>query len=139
MNTLGIIKELCKKNGTSLKSLERELGYSNGSLAKANVIPSDRILEISKYFDVSMEYLMTGKEVSDKKESPLSPRDQRDIAKDVDRIMEKLSLGEDGPASYNGEILSPESMELFKEELQIALKRLKLINKERYNPHKSKK
>ncbi len=73
------------------------------------------------------------------RETPLTSRDQRDIAKDVDRIMEKLSLGEDGPASFNGETLSPESMELFKEELQIALKRLKLINKERYNPHKNKK
>lgn len=68
MNTLDIIRELCSKNGISLKSLEKELGYGNGSLAKAKVIPSDRILELSKYFDVSMEYLMTGKE---KEESPI--------------------------------------------------------------------
>ena len=30
-------------------------------------------------------------------------------------------------------------MDLFKEDLQIALKRLKLINKEKYNPNKRKK
>ena len=62
MSTLDIIKELCIKRGISIKSLEKELGYSNGSLAKAKVIPSDRVLEISKYFDVSMEFLMTGEE-----------------------------------------------------------------------------
>ena len=62
MNTIDIIKDLCKKKGISLKALEKELEYSNGSLAKAKVIPSDRILELSKYFDVSMEYLMTGEE-----------------------------------------------------------------------------
>lgn len=62
MTVLERIKELCKTNGISITSLELELEYSNGSLAKAKDIPSSRILEISKYFGVSMDYLMTGKE-----------------------------------------------------------------------------
>lgn len=53
--------------------------------------------------------------------------------------MEKISTGAKGPASYDGEELSPESLELFRGELEIALKRLKLINKEKYNPNKNKK
>lgn len=69
----------------------------------------------------------------------LNSRDKRDIAKDVDSIMEKLSNKELGPAAYEGEDLSEDSAELFKEELEIALKRLKLINKEKYNPNKNKK
>lgn len=69
----------------------------------------------------------------------LSQRDKRDIKKDVDSIMEKLTSKEYGPAAYNGEDLSEESASLFKEELEIALKRLKLINKEKYNPNKNKK
>lgn len=68
MNTLDIIRSLCKQRGISVKILEKELGYSNGSLAKAKVIPSDRILDLSKFFNVSMEYLMTGEE---KEESPI--------------------------------------------------------------------
>ena len=75
----------------------------------------------------------------DKAENNLTARDNRDIAKDLDSIMAKLSSKEDGPVSYNGENLSDESMDLFKEELEIALKRLKLINKEKYNPNKNKK
>ena len=69
----------------------------------------------------------------------LNSRDKRDIAKDVDSIMEKLSNKEYGPAAYDGQDLTELSAELFKEELEIALKRLKLINKEKYNPNKNKK
>lgn len=69
----------------------------------------------------------------------LNPKDNRDIKKDLDNIMEKLTNNEYGPAAYDGEDLSPESMDLFRDELEIALKRLKLINKEKYNPNKNKK
>lgn len=61
MTILDRIKEECKKKkNISITTLEAELGYSNGSLAKAKDIPSSRILEISKFLDVPMEYLMTG-------------------------------------------------------------------------------
>lgn len=104
--------------------------------------PSAKTLQkIADYFGVTVDYLMTGQEDTSPKEksSDLTTRDNRDIAKDLDSIMAKLSNKEDGPVSYNGENLSDESMDLFKEELEIALKRLKLINKEKYNPHKNKK
>lgn len=73
-----------------------------------------------------------------KKTVELNEKDNRDISKDIDSIMSKLELKEYGPAAYNGEDLSEESVALFKEELEIALKRLKLINKEKYNPNKNK-
>lgn len=62
MTTLEIIKDLCKKEGIKISTLEKEMGYGNGSLSKANKIPSDRILDLSKRFNVSMEYLMTGED-----------------------------------------------------------------------------
>lgn len=96
---------------------------------------NDKLQKIAEYFDVSVEYLMTGTE--DKKESPvLTARDERDIAKDLNRIMEKLSAGEKGPASYDGEELDPEAAELFRDELDLALRRLKIINKEKYGRKK---
>lgn len=61
MTILERIKEECrKKKDISITTLEAELGYGNGSLAKAKDIPSSRIFEISQYLEVSMEYLMTG-------------------------------------------------------------------------------
>lgn len=69
----------------------------------------------------------------------LTEKDNKDISKDVDNIMAKLTAGENGPASYNGEALDPEAADLFRDELQIALRRLKIINKEKYTPKKYKK
>ena len=69
----------------------------------------------------------------------ITSKDERDIAKDLDNIMKKLSAKEYGPAAYNGEELDPEAADLFKDELEIALRRLKLINKDKYTPKKYKK
>lgn len=60
MTTLEIIKELCERDGITVSGLEKELGYSNGSLTKSKSISSERIYEISRKFRVPMEYLMTG-------------------------------------------------------------------------------
>lgn len=60
MSTLEIIKDLCAKRGTSITRLEKEMGYSNGSLSKVTKIPAERLLEIAKKFDVSVEYLISG-------------------------------------------------------------------------------
>jgi transcriptional regulator with XRE-family HTH domain len=69
----------------------------------------------------------------------MTKKDGRDIRKDLDSIMKKLSSGEEGPAAFDGEELSPESAELFRGELEIALKRLKLLNKDKYTPKKYKR
>lgn len=60
MTTLEIIKMLCKQKGTSLKALEKNLGFSNGSLAKSETIKVDRLQKIADYFNVTINYLMTG-------------------------------------------------------------------------------
>lgn len=53
--TLDNIRTLCAKRGMTIASLERELGFSNGSLAKPSVLPSDRLYKIAKYFGVTMD------------------------------------------------------------------------------------
>ena len=65
MNVLERMKALCKENNISITKLENEMGYGNGSLAKAKNISGERVYEVAQYFGVSMEHLM-GKE---KKES----------------------------------------------------------------------
>lgn len=60
MKTSEIIRDLCKIRGISVTDLEKELGFSNGSLTKPKTksISSDRLYALSKKFGVSMEYLM---------------------------------------------------------------------------------
>lgn len=141
MNSVERVKNLCKERKIPISKLEKDLGFSNGYIGqlRKGVFPSDRLILIANYLNISPDYLMTGETPSEKKEVTLTPRDERDIKRDLDNIMEKLKAGEDGPASYNGEELDPEAAALFRDELEIALRRLKIINKEKYTPKKYKK
>ena len=140
MNSVDLVKKICKERKIPLSRLERELGYGNGYIGqlRKGTIPSDRAVDIAKYLGIDLQYLLSGGVTSETKEH-LNQKDQKDIAKDLESIMKKLKSGENGPASYNGEELDPEAAELFRDELEIALKRLKIINKEKYTPKKYKK
>lgn len=137
MDSVELVKQICKDRKIPISRLEKDCGFANGYIRKLKEgkFPSDRLLTIANYLNLSTEYLLTG----NNEDSSLTAKDNRDIAKDLDSIMEKLTAGEDGPASYNGEELSPEAAELFRDELEIALKRLKIINKEKYTSKKYKK
>lgn len=134
MNTIDIIKKLCKNKGISLKALEKELGYSNGSLAKAKVIPSDRILELSNFFNVSMEYLMTGEDISTKKSS-LTPRDEKDIKTILSNTEELLKQP---GLMFEGKPASQESIDSILSAMQVGMEMAKKRNKELYTPKKYK-
>ena len=140
-----IFSELLQKYGVTPYKVSKETGVSQSTLSDwkrgISTPKPDKLQKIADYFGVPLTYLLTGNTSEQKKEksSELNSRDDRDIAKDLDSIMEKLSTGESGPASYNGEELDPEAAELFRDELEIALRRLKIINKEKYTPKKYKK
>lgn len=140
-----IFSDLLQKYGVTPYKVSKETGVSQSTLSDwkrgISTPKPDKLQKIADYFGVPLTYLLTGNTSEQKKEksSELNSRDERDIAKDLDSIMEKLSTGESGPASYNGEELDPEAAELFRDELEIALRRLKIINKEKYTPKKYKK
>ena len=73
------VEELRKKTGLSQGKLEKELGFSNGSISKwKNSIPTyDRLQKISGYFNVSVDYLRTGEE----KQSSFSIESAKLVAK----------------------------------------------------------
>lgn len=61
------IENLRKSAGLSQGKLEKELGFSNGSISKwKNSTPTpDRLQKLADYFKVSVDYLMTGEEKKD--------------------------------------------------------------------------
>lgn len=134
-------EELLRKNNVTAYKVAKETGVTTATLTswkQGKYTPKvEKLQKIADYFGVTVDYFTADDDSSEQK--GLTARDNRDIAKDLDNIMEKLTSGENGPASYNGEEISPEAAELFKDELEIALKRLKLINKEKYTPKKYKK
>lgn len=58
------IEKLRKSRKISQGNLEKELGFSNGSISKwKNSTPTtERLQKLADYFRVSVEYLMTGEE-----------------------------------------------------------------------------
>lgn len=69
-------------------------------------------------------------------EKPLTRKNERDIKKDLDSLMEKLTNQEYGPAAYDGKDIPEADQELFAGQIELMLRRLKRINKEKYNPNK---
>ena len=138
-----IFEKLLKKYGVTAYKVAKETGITQSTLSdwkRGRSTPkTDNMKKIADYFGVSVEYLMTGQDPEPTKNPALAARDERDIKKDVDSIMAKIESGEDGPAAYDGQPLSPESAELFKDALEVALRQIKILNKEKYNPHKNKK
>lgn len=61
------IRELCKKNGTSIKALERELGFGNGTISRwdKNVPAIGKVKAVANFFNVPLAHL-TGEEQKEK-------------------------------------------------------------------------
>ena len=135
------IRGIAKTKGYSINKLEQELGFARSSIYKFNKNKPgiDKLQQIADLLGVTIDELTGSADTIQKQEQKLNTRDERDIKNDLDSIMKKLTSGEEGPAAYDGEPLDPESAELFRYELEIALRRLKLINKEKYTPKKYKK
>lgn len=64
MNIVERIRDLCTQNKTTIKALERELNIANGSIRnwEANKPSVEKVLLVSQRFNVSIDWLVTGKE-----------------------------------------------------------------------------
>lgn len=141
MTTFERIENLRKSKGISQGKLEKELGFSNGSISKwKNSMPtSERLQKVADYFGVTTSYLLTGMEEQQRSEISLTARDERDIAKDLDRIMGEIKKGDDGPLYYNGVEIDDASINLLQNAIEYALRETKKENKVKYNPRKNQK
>ena len=99
----------------------------------------EKLQKIADYFGVSIDYLMAGKEDAKEKEVILTSKDERDIARDLDRIMNEIQKGEDSPLYYNGVEIDNAALNLLQNAIEFALRETKKENKVKYNPHKNKK
>lgn len=138
-----IFEQLLQKYGVTAYKVSKETGITQSTLSdwkRGRSTPkTENMKKIADYFGVSVEYLMTGKDEAKEKASELTARDERDIKKDLDSLREKLISKEFGPASYDGQDIPDEDIDLFLGQVDLMLRRVKAKNKEKYNPHKNKK
>ena len=132
---------LLKKYGVTAYRVSKETGVTTATLTswkQGKYTPKrEKLQKIADYFGVTVEYF-TGEEKNDDLHE-LTAKDERDIAKDMESIRNKLLNGSDGPLSYDGEPIPEEDAELLLGQSELMMRRLKPINKEKYNPNKNKK
>lgn len=58
------VQKLCKKNSISVSELEKTLGFGNGYISKLgqSTPNTSKIKLIADYFNVSIDYIITGEE-----------------------------------------------------------------------------
>lgn len=78
------IESLRKERKISQGNLEKELGFSNGSISKwkTSMPKPERLQKIADYFSVTVDYLMTGNE-SDGKERYYTNDETASIAQEI--------------------------------------------------------
>lgn len=140
-----IFSELLQKYGVTPYKVSKETGVSQSTLSDwkrgISTPKPDKLQKIADYFGVSLTYLLTGNTTEPEKEKApeLNARDERDIKKDLDSLREKLANKEFGPAAYDGQEIPDEDIDLFLGQVELMLRRVKVKNKEKYNPNKNKK
>lgn len=90
----------------------------------------DRIEQLANYFGIVKSQLIE----TEGTVSPLSPRDERDISKDLQRMMDNLE--NNNSLMFDGDPLSDEAKESILAAMKLGLEAAKLKNKERFTPKK---
>lgn len=138
-----VFEQLLQKHGVTPYKVAKEAGVTQTALSNwksGRSTPSSKTLQkVADYFGVTVDYLMTGRAEAKEKAPELTDRDERDIAKDLDRIMGEIQKGDDGPLYYNGIEIDNASLNLLQNAIEYALRETKKENKVKYNPNKNKK
>lgn len=134
-----IFEQLCEEKGVTAYRVCKSTGITTATISNwkaGRYTPKqEKMQKIADYFDVSLEYLMTGKE-ADRKEAELTSRDERDI-KDILSNTEQL-LKQDG-LMFDGDPASPEAIDSILSAMKIGMEMAKKKNKEKYTPKKYKR
>lgn len=140
MTSVERVKAICKERRIAISRLEKDLGFSNGYIGqlRKGVLPDDRLRMIADYLNVTTQFLMTGENSSEAPSPALTARDDRDIAKSLDHIMNEIRKGDDAPLYYNGIEIDEASLSLLQNAIEYALRETKKENKVKYNPNKNK-
>ena len=139
---LNRIKELRKLHKISQSALASDLSVNQTTISKwesGERIPDAETLKIlADYFRVTVDHLLKrdNPPATDAKKSlpSLNDKDERDIAKDLDKILNNLES--EGALSFYGEPLDDETKELVKISLENSMRLAKQVAKKKFTPKK---
>lgn len=132
--------KLLKEKDVTPYRVHKETGISTATLSDwkngKSQPKKDKIEKICNYFNVPLSYFY------DKEEqgvSNLTKKDERDISKTVNDLMQKLESNDGAPLFFDGAEMNEETKILFEQQLKSLVTTVKEINKIKFNPNKNKK
>ena len=130
---------LLNKQNKTKAAMAQALGVSRSAISqweKNGTEPTyEQCIILSNFLNVSLNYLMTGKE---KEWQPvLSDKEERDLDKKVEDLLS--AVDSDTGLMLDGQIMDDETREIFAMNLKNALRPTKLAAKAKYTPNKYKK
>lgn len=130
------VDNLIKEKKMTRAELERKLDFSAGSLRNWNrSMPSgDKIQKVADFFDVSTDYLLGRTEK--RRYYDLTEKDERDIQKELELIIEDMKNSEAIAFSKDTEELSPEARAAILSSIEESLRIGKALAKKKFTPKK---
>lgn len=143
MSTITIgnrIRSLRSEYGMTQTALGEQLNVGKTTISNyenGNSFPDNEVLlKLSKIFNVSTDYLLGVSNIRDR--SILTPKDEKNIAKTLDMLKDQIENNQSGELNYNGIEVTDDDADLLLDAMEIALRRIKKKNKEKYTPNKYK-
>ncbi len=131
--------ELCKKKKVSPTRAAIEIGLSKSTPTtwkQRGLTPQgDTLSKIADYFNVTVDYLLGTEQ--QKKAPTLTKKDERDIARDLEKFIEDMD--QSGDLMFDGDPMTPEARESIIAAMKLGLEAAKVRNKERFTPKKYRK
>ena len=114
------------------------LRYLEAAYDFSNEGDREEIAQSIAVLQESIEDLRFIAQLSPQEKAPaLTEKDERDIGKDLERIIEQLEAG--GDLMFDGDPMSDEARESIKAAMKLGLEAAKLKNKERFTPKQYRK
>lgn len=132
--------KLCQAAGKRPYAVSKELGLSSSNVAQwqKGSTPRPQVLQrIADYFGVPVSYFYESDIEGVENAPALTEKDERDIARDLERIMSQL--GSSGDLMFDGDPMSDEARESMLAAMELGLRAAKLKNKARFTPKKHRK
>lgn len=131
------LRALREERGLYLQNVADYLGITRQAYMKyeSGETKNPRQIEkLARFFNVTTDYLLGNDKNNDL--PPLTPRDERDIAKDLEKMLAEL----DTSAAFGGNLTPDgEDMELLKSSLTQAMTLAKRVAKQKFTPKKYRK
>lgn len=116
------IRHLCKLNHVSMNKVEGDLGFGKGYLSKLGTSKpnAEKLKKIADYFNVSLDFIMTGKEDEQKEKDNTD-----DLKQKFEELKELLESGKMQPLRYDEQPIDDNTKELLLKQVEISMAMMK--------------